>query len=66
MHVAVDDMIRDGVHVADDIHHQYALRAAIFHAVSYGLAEFRKRYNNHNVPGPRGESKAQCTHGPLR
>ena len=54
VHIAVDALEKDGVHDGSDVHHQYALRATLFHAVSYGLEEFKKRYNDHNVPGARG------------
>jgi|TARA_B110000046_G_scaffold119755_1_gene126435 hypothetical protein len=51
---ATDALQADGVHVLADVHHEYALRATLFIALSYGLEEFRTRYNEHNVPGPRG------------
>uniref|UniRef100_A0A7S3AF98 Integrase core domain-containing protein n=1 Tax=Haptolina ericina TaxID=156174 RepID=A0A7S3AF98_9EUKA len=51
---ACDQLQSDSVHDPADIHHQYALRIAIFWCLDYGLDEFRERYNEHNVPGPRG------------
>ena len=49
--IAVEAMEAARVYSPDDIHDQYALRVSI---AEYGLEELRERYNEHNVPGPRG------------
>ena len=51
---AVERLEAAGIFNPGDIHHQYALRCTIYYVLEYGLAEFRTRYNEHNVPGPRG------------
>jgi len=51
---SVEGLEAAGIHNPLDIHNQYALRCAIHYVLEYGLDEFRTRYNEHNVPGPRG------------
>ena len=52
--VACEGLEAAQLHDPSDVHHQYALRCAIYYVLEYGLEEFRTRYNLHNVPGPRG------------
>jgi len=42
----------------DNPHHHYGLRVASKLALAVGMEEFRQRYNEHNVPGPRGEGRS--------
>lgn len=51
---AFEQMERDGVYDDLDVHHRYALRAAMYTALVYGFGEFKARYNEHNVAGARG------------
>ena len=62
---AVEGLESAGIFNPDDIHHQYALRVAIYYVLEYGLAEFRTRYNEHNVPGPRGAPQSPPCPPPL-
>ena len=48
------NLVCDGYMEEDNVHHQYGLRCAAQLALSAGAAEFRQRYNGHNVQGPRG------------
>ena len=51
---AFEQMEQDGIFNDLDVHHQYALRAAMHLSLVYGLNEFRDRYNDHDVAGARG------------
>ena len=45
---------KDATYDSSDVHDQYALRVAAMLALQAGADEFRERYNEHNVAGPRG------------
>ena len=47
-------LTRTGLLDLTAVHDRYALRATIYWAVEYGLDEFKRRFNAHNVSGPRG------------
>ena len=54
LRAAAFNLEADGAFDKTDIHHVYALRLAAQLTLQAAADEFRERYNEHNVEGPRG------------